>query len=71
MNEKYLLKLSEQLPNQFLYSKGYDAFRNFESHGASSMFDSYLSYQKTYASAITHQQSQVTFIGKFSNPIKK
>lgn len=70
MNEKYLFKMSEQLPNAFLYSKGYDAFRNIASHGGSNIYDAYLSHQKTYASSITQQQAQLTFISKFTQPGK-
>lgn len=70
MNERYLLKLSEQLPNAFLYTKGYDAFRNIASHGGSHIYDAYLAYQKNYASCITQQQAQLTFISKFISPHK-
>lgn len=63
------IKLSEQLPHVFLYSKGYEAIANIASHDATNLYSSYLTYQKNIASSITQQQTQITFIQKFIKPI--
>jgi hypothetical protein len=60
------MSLSEQIHHAFYYSKGYDPIGNLKSNNASAMFDAYLLQNKSYASAITQQPSQVSFIAGFS-----
>jgi hypothetical protein len=60
------MTLSEQIHHAFYYSKGYDPIGNLKSNNASAMFDSYLLQHKSFASAITQQPSQVSFIAGFT-----
>jgi hypothetical protein len=60
------MSLSEQIHHAFYYSKGYDPIGNLKSNNSSAMFDSYLLQNKSFASAITQQPSQVSFIAGFS-----
>ena len=60
------MSLSAQIHHAFYYSKGYDPINNLKSNNSSAMFDSYLLQNKSYASAITQQPSQVSFITGFA-----
>jgi hypothetical protein len=60
------MSLSAQIHHAFYYAKGYDPIGNLKSNNSSSMFDAYLLQNKSFASAITQQPSQVSFIAGFS-----
>lgn len=65
------ITLTEQMNHAFFYAKGYDAFANLKSNHAGALFDVYLAQNKSFASAITQQQTQVSFISSFSSPVSQ
>ncbi|MGZ0078829.1 hypothetical protein [Methylomonas sp. YC3] len=60
------LTLSQQLCHSFFSQKGYDPFINFHSHDGCAMYDSYLRHQRSFASGITGQNCQISFVSKFT-----
>lgn len=71
MNTHNTITLSQQINHAFLSLKGYDGFANIHSHDGNAFYDSYVQPNKIIASGITHQNVQVTFIGKYSKGFKE
>jgi hypothetical protein len=67
ISSKNYMPLSQQIHHSFFSAKGYDPFGNLKSHDGYAMHDSYFQYNKHIASAITHQNCQITFVSKFNN----
>lgn len=61
------MTLPQQINHAFLAPKGYDGFRNMQSHDGQGVYDSYIRYSKNIASGITQQNFQVSFVSKFDN----
>ena len=66
---KPLMTLTQQINHAFLAPKGYDGYRNMQSHGGQGIYDSYIRYSKCIASGITQQNFQVSFVSKFDNAV--
>lgn len=60
------LTLTQQINHAFLAPKGYDGFRNMQSHDGQGVYDSYIRQSKSIASGITQQNFQVSFVSKFN-----
>jgi hypothetical protein len=63
------ITLSQQINHAFLSPKGYDGYRNMQSHGGHGMYDSYIRQNKCFASGITQLNFQVSFVSKFNGTI--
>jgi hypothetical protein len=61
------MTLTQQINHAFLAPKGYDGFRNMQSHDGQGFYDSYVRHSKCIASCITQQNFQVSFVSKFDN----
>ena len=61
------MTLTQQINHAFLAPKGYDGFRNMQSHDGQGIYDSYIRHSKNIASGITQQNFQVSFVSKFDN----
>ncbi len=65
-----LMTLSQLFNHAFLAPKGYDGFRNMQSHDGQGVYDSYIRHSKCIASGITQQNFQVSFVSKFDTATK-
>ena len=65
-----LMTLSQLFNHAFLAPKGYDGFRNMQSHDGQGIYDSYIRHSKCIASGITQQNFQVSFVSKFDTAAK-
>ena len=63
------MTLAQQINHAFLAPKGYDGYRNMQSHGGQGIYDSYIRHSKCIASGITQQNFQVSFVSKFDNAV--
>ena len=63
------MTLTQQINHAFLAPKGYDGYRNMQSHGGQGVYDSYIRHSKCIASGITQQNFQVSFVSKFDNAV--
>jgi hypothetical protein len=63
------MTLTQQINHAFLAPKGYDGYRNMQSHGGQGIYDSYIRHSKCIASGITQQNFQVSFVSKFDNSV--
>jgi hypothetical protein len=61
------MTLTQQINHAFLAPKGYDGYRNLQSHDGQGIYDSYIRHSRSIASGITHQNFQVSFVSKFTN----
>ena len=59
---KNLMTLSQLFNHAFLAPKGYDGFRNMQSHDGQGVYDSYIRHSKCIASGITQHNFQVSFL---------
>ncbi|WP_445369543.1 hypothetical protein ACH5Y9_10300 [Methylomonas sp. BW4-1] len=63
------MTLTQQINHAFLAPKGYDGYRNMQSHGGQGVYDSYIRHSKCIASGITQQNFQVSFVSKFDSAV--
>lgn len=61
------MTLTQQINHFFLAPKGYDGYRNMQSHDGQGIYDSYIRHSKCIASGITQQNFQVSFVSRFNN----
>lgn len=63
---KHHMTVTQQINLAFLAPKGYDGYRNMQSHDGQGFYDSYIRHSKGIASGITQQNFQVSFVSKFN-----
>ena len=63
------MTVTQQINHAFLAPKGYDGYRNMQSHGGQGIYDSYIRHSKCIASGITQQNFQVSFVSKFDSAV--
>jgi hypothetical protein len=63
------MTLTQQINHAFLAPKGYDGYRNMQSHDGQGIYDSYIRHSKCIAAGITQQNFQVSFVSKFDSAV--